>query len=155
MRIGLIGINSQFVHSNLALYYLRENLPEGFSSEMKEFNNNEPVLSMFYDIIAGHFDAVAFSVYIWNKETVIKLIALLKAASPQTILILGGPEPTHAPKDFSACDFIVYGALEPTWGPLLTALASQKDTSAIKGIHGDMQSPQIGNFLTMKTICPG
>ena len=73
MKIGLIGINSQFVHSNLALYYLREELPPSWEGELLEYNNNEPLLRIFYDIESHHFDVVAFSVYLWNKETVIKL----------------------------------------------------------------------------------
>ena len=44
MKIGLIGINSQFVHSSLALYYLRETAPDQCQCVMKEYYINEPIL---------------------------------------------------------------------------------------------------------------
>lgn len=138
MKIGLIGINSQFVHSNLALYYLRENLPPGMTGEIREFNQNEPLLSIFYALMEGGFDVAAFSVYLWNRETVVKLTGLLKAASPQMILILGGPEPTYAPEDFSDADFIVAGALETSWPPLLKAIAGEGNLDKVPGLYGDV-----------------
>ena len=119
MKIGLIGINSQFVHSNLALYYLREELPSSWEGDLREYNNNEPILRIFYDIAAQNFDVVAFSVYLWNKETVIKLTELLRSALPDPRILLGGPEPTYAPDDFPHYDYIVYDALEKTITPLL------------------------------------
>ena len=36
MKVGLIGINSQFIHSNLALFYLREELPSDFEIDPKK-----------------------------------------------------------------------------------------------------------------------
>ncbi len=127
MKIGLVGINSQFVHSNLALYYLRENLPQGMMGEIREFNNNEPILAIFYELAAGNYDVIAFSVYLWNRETVLKLLSLVKEALPRTVLILGGPEPTYAPEAFSPYGFVVPGALEPLWQELLTAIERGED----------------------------
>lgn len=139
MKIGLIGVNSQFVHSNLALYYLRENLPEHMEGEIKEFNNNEPILRVFYEIVAAHYDVIAFSVYLWNKETVIKLLGLLKEAVPESVLILGGPEPTYAPEEFSPYGIVVFGALEPVWPHLLCAVERGEDLQRVREIAGDVQ----------------
>ena len=91
MKIGLIGVNSQFVHSNLALYYLRENLPREMKGEIREYTNNEPILNIFYDLAAAGYDVMAFSVYLWNREPVRKLLSLVKEALPETALIIGGP----------------------------------------------------------------
>ncbi|HMM05711.1 MAG TPA: DUF4080 domain-containing protein [Clostridiales bacterium] len=134
MKIGLIGVNSQFVHSNLALYYLRENLPQGMTGEIREFNNNEPILSIFYELAAGNYDVMAFSVYLWNRETVLKLLSLVKEALPETVLILGGPEPTYATEAFSPYGFVVPGALEPLWPHLLTAIAGGEDPQGSMGL---------------------
>lgn len=139
MKIGLIGVNSQFVHSNLALYYLRENLPEHMEGEIKEFNNNEPILRIFYEIVAAHYDVIAFSVYLWNKETVIKLLCLMKEAAPKTVLILGGPEPTYAPDEFSSYGIVVFGALEPVWSRLLCAVERGEDLQRVREIAGELQ----------------
>jgi radical SAM superfamily enzyme YgiQ (UPF0313 family) len=146
MKIGLIGVNSQFVHSNLALYYLRENLPGHMEGEIKEFNNNEPVLRIFYEIVAAGYDVIAFSVYLWNKETVIKLLGLLKESMPKTVLVLGGPEPTFAPDDFSAYGIVVFGALEPVWPHILTAIERGDDLCRVREIAGEVQFSENWKF---------
>lgn len=138
MKIGLIGINSQFVHSNLALYYLREELPPSWEGELLEYNNNEPLLRIFYDIESHHFDVVAFSVYLWNKETVIKLTQLFRSSLPETKILLGGPEPTYAPGDFPFFDYIIYGALEVTFAPLLECM-ERDELCSLPGIRGEVQ----------------
>lgn len=139
MKIGLIGINSQFVHSNLALYYMREEIGNRWENEIKEYNNNEPILNIFYDIQSKHYNIVALSVYLWNKETVMKLTELLHSADPDLKIIIGGPEATYSPKDFPYSDYIVYGALEATFIPLLECMESGKDTSALEGVNGIVQ----------------
>lgn len=139
MKIGLIGINSQFVHSNLALYYMREEIGNRWENEIREYNNNEPILNIFYDLTAQHYDIIALSVYLWNKETVIKLTELLHTAEPELKIILGGPEPTYAPAAYEFADYIVYGALEPTWIPLLECLERGGDASSLPGVNGAVQ----------------
>lgn len=138
MKIGLIGVNSQFVHSNLALYYLREELPDLWEGDIYEYNQNEPILKIFYDIMMRGFDAVAFSVYLWNKETVIKLTKLIRSANKHMIIILGGPEPTYEPKTFPIYDYIVYGALEPVWSVLLERLARGEAVDDLPGVNGQI-----------------
>ena len=138
MKIGLIGVNSQFVHSNLAIYYLREELPDSWEGELCEYNQNEPILKIFYDIMDHGFDAVAFSVYLWNKETVIKLTKLIRVANKDIVIILGGPEPTYGPKAFPVYDYIVYGALEPVWGCLLERLAQGQAADDLPGVNGEI-----------------
>ncbi len=138
MKVGLIGINSQFVHSNLALFYLREELPLDFEGELLEYNNNEPILKIFYDIVGRELDIAAFSVYIWNKETVNKLLPMLKDACPDMKIILGGPEPTYLPEDFSKADYIVAGASERSWAKLLTAIAEGREAGNLPGLDGNV-----------------
>lgn len=136
MKINAVAVNSQFVHSNLALYYLRENTPSHMDFSMAEYTINDPLTEIFYDITAEDWDILAFSVYIWNKEVIQKLLPLIRGVCPNTVIILGGPEPTYAPKDFPEGDYIVYGALEPTWEPLLLSLEAGEvpDLLGIQGI---------------------
>ena len=156
MKIGLIGINSQYVHSNLALYYLREELPSSWQGEIKEYNNNEPVLKIFYDIAEQEYDVIVFSVYLWNKETVIKLTELLHNAFRDLVIILGGPEPTYAPEDYSCADYIVAGALESVWYDLLTALEKGENADCICGVNDGVVRFLIhGIFLIGKKILFG
>ena len=146
MKIGLIGINSQFVHSSLALYYLRETAPDQCQCVMKEYNINEPILETFYDIAGSHYDIIAIPVYIWNREVVGKLVHLLKQVCPKTIFVLGGPEPTYAPDAFPYADYLVAGALEATWPQLVGALANGEDIPDLPGLHGIPQFVQSWPF---------
>ncbi|MGI5873492.1 MAG: DUF4080 domain-containing protein [Bacillota bacterium] len=132
MKVGLIGINSQFVHTNLALYYLREELPPGCDGVLLEYTNNEPILAIYYDLIRRGLDAAAFSVYIWNKETSLRLISLLKAACPDLVVIVGGPEPTYHPEAFAAADVILPGALEMSWPVLMARLAAGEPVGSVE-----------------------
>ncbi len=138
MKIGLIGLNSQFVHSALALYYLRETAPPFCHCTIREYNINEPILDIFYDITSEDWDILAFSCYIWNKETLLKLLPLLRQTLAKTVFILGGPEATYTPKDFPQADYIVYGALEDSWPRLLETL-DKGLVPDLPGLKGEIQ----------------
>lgn len=138
MKIGLIGLNSQFVHSALALYYLRETAPSFCQCTIKEYSVNDPILDIFYDITSQDWDILAFSLYIWNKETALKLLPLLKKTFPNIIFVLGGPEPTYSPQDFAQGDYIVYGALENTWPQLLEGI-KRGEVPELPGLQGQPQ----------------
>lgn len=138
MKIGLIGLNSQFVHSALALYYLRECAPNFCQCTIKEYSVNDPILTIFYDLVATDWDVLAFSVYIWNREPARKLIDLLRQVRPNTVIVVGGPEPTYSPEAFSQAHYIVYGALEATWPQLLESLAANQVPS-LPGLSGAVQ----------------
>lgn len=93
MKTLLVAINSQYVHSNLAVLYLKAACSE-VHGEVKvlEFSINESLKSIYSVIIREKPDIVAFSCYIWNIEYIIKLTGDIKRANPDIIIIAGGPE---------------------------------------------------------------
>ncbi|MFZ5374460.1 MAG: DUF4080 domain-containing protein, partial [Campylobacterota bacterium] len=54
---------------------------------------------------------IGIGVYIWNASETAELIGVLKKVSPQTFIVLGGPEAGHLPHrvDFSKADCIIGG----------------------------------------------
>lgn len=93
MKTLLVAINSQYVHSNLAVLYLKASCNE-VPGEVKvlEFSINESIKQIFSAITRERPDIVAFSCYIWNIEYVVKLAEDIKKANPGIIIIAGGPE---------------------------------------------------------------
>ena len=65
MKILLTTLNSQYIHSNLALRYLYESagIYRGFL-EVKEYTINNDDMSVYVDICRGGYDAICFSCYI-------------------------------------------------------------------------------------------
>ena len=101
MKILLTTLNSQYIHSNLALRYLYESagIYRDFL-EVKEYTINNDDMSVYIDICRGGYDAVCFSVYIWNVTRIVSLIKSLKKTDPAMKIIVGGPEVSYDPEVF-------------------------------------------------------
>lgn len=86
----LVGINSKFSHTNLAIRLLQK---YANSDEVKitEYTINEPKQQVLSGIFEEAADAYFFSCYIWNIEFIKELCADLRKISKAKI-ILGGPE---------------------------------------------------------------
>ena len=79
MKVLLTAINSKFIHSNLAVRYLKaftEDLP--YECSIREFSINDRDEKILEEIIKEKPDVVAFSTYIWNIEMVTRLSNLIK-----------------------------------------------------------------------------
>jgi len=129
MKALLTSLNSKYIHSNLALKYLYTAAAEiPAFIEIKEFtiNNNDDYI--FTEILAGEYDVICFSCYIWNIEETAYLAENIRKAQPDVIIIFGGPETSYETTGFmqqnKAVDFIVTGEGEYTFMCLLDALAS-------------------------------
>ena len=78
MRITLCAINSKFVHSTLAVWYLKAAAKENAACQVVEGTINEKVEQIYNRIIDSQPEMVAFSTYIWNVEMVLELSKKLK-----------------------------------------------------------------------------
>lgn len=93
MKTLLVALNSQYVHSNLAVRYLKAACDASCGEiRVLEFTINEALGNIFASILREKPDIVAFSCYIWNIELVVKLAGDLKKSNPHISLIAGGPE---------------------------------------------------------------
>ena len=50
--------------------------------------------------------AVCFSVYVWNRNVLEELAAIVKSKNPQIITLAGGPEVTANPYGFKSFDYL-------------------------------------------------
>ena len=120
MKVLLASLNSKYVHSNLALKYLYASAAKSNAFfEIKEFTINNDESYMFSEILAGNYDVICFSCYIWNIEETLYLAENIKKAKPGVIIILGGPEVSCDTAELMAqndiIDFVVMGEGEYTF----------------------------------------
>lgn len=101
--IRLCAVNSQFIHSNLAVRNLRhcydllckEHDIAPAPVEVREFSINDPYKKVLLGILTGGPRIVALSVYIWNVDFVARLCSDIRRSAPGTLLVLGGPEVSY------------------------------------------------------------
>ena len=91
MKTLLVGINSKYIHPNLAIRLLKVNCD--FDVDIKEFNIKDNVVDIYDFIVSNDYNIVGFSCYIWNIELVKKILPLLRKHAIK--IILGGPEVSY------------------------------------------------------------
>lgn len=127
MKILLTTLNSQYIHTALALYtlqaYCRPDFPE---IRVAEFNINQDLNYILGAIYRQHPSVLGFSTNIWNITPTLELVDRIKKILPQTVVLLGGPE---AAADYGgillrpgAPDYIILGEGEVTLRELLAKL---------------------------------
>ncbi|MDY4129618.1 MAG: B12-binding domain-containing radical SAM protein, partial [Peptostreptococcus porci] len=70
MKVLLTTLNSKFIHTNLAIRYIREysRYLEGddYSVMLREYTINNSIDYIMKDIVKMNVDMIVFSTYIWN-----------------------------------------------------------------------------------------
>ncbi|MBU1101518.1 MAG: B12-binding domain-containing radical SAM protein [Bacteroidetes bacterium] len=111
-NIVLSTINARYTHTSIALRYLFANLKEYKNSTLiKEFVLNQTPYEITEKILESNPKIVGLGIYIWNALETQKVIHVLKKVSPETIIVLGGPEVSHLPHrvNFDSADYIIQG----------------------------------------------
>jgi len=127
--ILLTTLNARYAHTALGLRYLYANLHE-LQSETKiiEFTMNEQIQSIAEDLLKHSPRIIGIGVYIWNAAQSAELIQTIKKVSPQTIIVLGGPEAGYLPHrvDLSKADYIISGEGEVAFYELCKEILSTR-----------------------------
>jgi len=138
MKVLLVAINSKFIHSNLALRYLRAYCGKEHSIDLVEFSINDHIGRIVREIYLARPDVVAFSCYIWNIREVLMVADTLKRVMERCVIILGGPEVSFDAgdimRDNPAVDYIVAGEGEETFRELLHILEDGGNPARVKGL---------------------
>ncbi|SBV94623.1 conserved hypothetical protein [uncultured Dysgonomonas sp.] len=130
MKVLLTTLNAKYIHTSLALRWLYVANKDKFDISFKEYVIKEEVITIVDDLLLQSPDVIGLSVYIWNVEKVKLLIDLIKEKSPQTIVIVGGPEVTYEPDYFVEnwnVDYLISGEGEFVLGELLTAISTKSE----------------------------
>lgn len=134
--ILLTTLNARYAHTALGLRYLYANMHElQPMAKIVEFTMNEQIQSIAENLLTYNPRIIGIGVYIWNASQCSELIQTLKKVSPQTIIVLGGPEAGHLPHrvDLSKADYIISGEGEVAFYELCKELLSP--------VHGELVEP--------------
>ena len=119
LEIVILALNSKYIHSSLAPWYLKAEVPV---AEVVEHTINEDILSVVADIVKKRPRLLAISVYIWNVTFAEKVAALVKDELPDIIVAVGGPEVSYNPKEVlgrcTAIDYVISGEGEVPFSAL-------------------------------------
>jgi len=132
MKILLTTLHAKYSHASLALPYLAacsRDLP-GVEIVIREWTVHEPREHLLRRIIAEQARVIAFSCYIWNIESTLRLVADIRKVAADTVIILGGPEASFGIFDLMhanhAVDFVIKGEGEAVFRRLVELLAAQE-----------------------------
>jgi len=153
MRTLLVAINSKYIHSNLAVYSLKEysrdcGIDIDIDIDIVEFTINQYTNFICKEIYKKKPDIVAFSCYIWNIDFVYEVSVDLKKILPNIEIWLGGPEVTYDSESVLAKHPFIKGVMigegEETFSEVMRHYANREienDLKLIKGIsYQDKQS---------------
>ena len=76
MKTLLLGINSKYIHPNIAIRLLKANCD--YDVDIKEFNIKDDYINIYNFIIKNNYDVIGISCYIWNIELVKKLLNIVR-----------------------------------------------------------------------------
>ena len=141
MKTVICCINSKYIHSSLAPWYLLVGIhtysTTNIQAEVLEFTINQPPAQVADLLAQEKADVYCFCSYIWNIEFLKDVLPLLKQRVANCKIVLGGPEVSFRPqsvfKDFEQVDFVISGEGEESLPKLLDAISLGKDTK-IAGI---------------------
>lgn len=129
-QILLTTLNARYMHSAFGLRYLYANLGNLQSkAKIIEFTIQEQPINIVEKLLSFNPEIICFSVYIWNIAEVSDTILMIREISPQTKMIIGGPEVSHAPDVPAICeqvDYVISGAGEHSLPELCKQLLANK-----------------------------
>ena len=153
MNVVLSTLNSKFIHSSLALRYLKAyGEAHGQAYDIVEYTINMPVLHILSDITEHDIDILGFAYYIWNIEMTLHVVDMVKAVRPDIKIVLGGPEVSFTADELlERCpniDYIVQGEGEEAFHALVTALHLGNDglDPVIPGVRGRRDGSILGSL---------
>lgn len=147
--IILTTLNARYIHSSLGLRYLLANMGElQDRTQLVEYTINQRAMDIVEDLLARQPRIIGFGVYIWNVEQTEAVIRLLKTISPETLVVIGGPEVSYEYDEQSIvrhADHLLVGqsdlAFRETCRQLLTNQPVNTIIHALAFELGDIQLP--------------
>jgi anaerobic magnesium-protoporphyrin IX monomethyl ester cyclase len=138
MKVVVSTLNAKYIHTSLALRYLKSFAEPEFAVEMAEYTIKDPGLNIVSDLYSKNPDVLGFSCYIWNIEETIPLIQMLKKVKPDMKIVIGGPEVSYDVNYWldriPEVDFIVVNEGEETFKHLLQEIRGDQKYHMIFGL---------------------
>ncbi|WP_313801295.1 B12-binding domain-containing radical SAM protein [Cytobacillus sp.] len=138
MKIICSTLNAKYIHTNIAIRYLKAFAEPEFNIELAEYTIKDPIMNIVTDLIRKKPTIIGFSCYIWNIEETIKVVKMIKKIDPSIQIVVGGPEVSYDVLEWmenvKEFDFIAIGEGEETFKQLLTELNGDQQMENVHGI---------------------
>ncbi|MCW8826129.1 MAG: DUF4080 domain-containing protein [Gammaproteobacteria bacterium] len=126
--ITLTTLNARYSHTSMGLRYLIANMGELIpQTTITEFTIQQRPIDIVEELLTNRPRIIGFGVYIWNVRETTEVVTLIKAVSPETLIILGGPEVSYEweeQKIVQQADYLLTGMSELEFAPLCQQLIS-------------------------------
>ena len=138
MKILLTTLNSKFIHTNLAIRYLKSYTKDLVDADIREYTINNDLDYILKDIYKNDYDVILFSTYIWNVYDIVKICENLKKVKPNLIIGLGGPEVSYdseeSMKKYQFVDYILRDEGEMVMRDLVKHFRGEMSIEDVDGI---------------------
>ena len=141
MKLALVAVNSKFIHSNLAVKYLKAYTKDlNYDCKIMEFSINDSIERVVEEIISEKPNIVAFSCYIWNMYYVKQLSDLIKLIDNNIKILYGGPEVSYDSEEFlkdstNYVDYIIEGEGEESFREFIECIIANRSLEGVKGVY--------------------
>ncbi|MFT8348935.1 B12-binding domain-containing radical SAM protein [Clostridium saccharoperbutylacetonicum] len=139
MKVLLTAVDSKFIHSNLAVRYLKNFTKDlDYEGKIKEFTINDREERILEEIIKEKPDVVAFSTYIWNVELISRVSNLIKRVDSNIEILYGGPEVSFDSRNFlknNVGEYVIEGEGEKTYREFILYKLGKFKLEDIRGLH--------------------
>ncbi len=129
-QIILSTLNARYIHASMGLRYLYANMgPLQSQNQLMEFTINGRVVDYAEALIAQQPSIIGLGVYIWNASETLQLVQVLKTISPETIIVLGGPEVSYEFEQqalVSQVDYVITGQADIAFRQLCEDLLANR-----------------------------
>lgn len=143
-RVLLVAVNSQYIHSNPALYALTRSAEQANCADLLDrmvVSINMPAQEILTKLYEKRPEVLAFSVYIWNAEFLAPILRDIHLLLPETKILLGGPEASARAAHYLSTlpvDGVCVGEGEDSFAEMLLWLKQQPAWTAPPQIPGWM-----------------
>lgn len=151
MKIILTALNAKFIHSCLAIRYLKAYCQEIYSDiELAEFAINDQTNRIIGNLVKREPEVLGFSCYIWNIAETVKVAQTVKQVLPECRIVFGGPEVSFdgaaLMEENPWLDFVIIGEGEVPFKQLLDCLADKGVLDEVPGLIWRREGKIVANF---------
>ncbi|MEG1779180.1 MAG: DUF4080 domain-containing protein, partial [Oscillospiraceae bacterium] len=131
IKTVFVAINAKYSHTNIAVRYMQKLAEDNGidTTSFVEYTINQRTPQLMSELYRLNVDCLIFSCYIWNIEIITELCMHLKMVSPNTKLVLAGPEVSYDSaevlKKDEFIDGVICGEGELVLLPLLNWIAGE------------------------------
>ncbi len=138
MNVVVATLNAKYIHTSLALRYLKAFCEPEFVVQTAEYTIKDPAMNIVSDLYSRQPDVLGFSCYIWNIEETIRVISMIRKVLPNTRIVIGGPEVSYDidywMERLVDVDFLVFGEGEETFLDLLRQVRDEQKYHFVYGM---------------------